>query len=367
LDVEDYVRGVLPAETSSKGPKEYLKVQAIISRTYGLRQSLGRAQRGYDVVDNTSDQIYKGAGVETPVANQAIDSTAGEVLAYGDDLAFTPFHSDSGGHTAANADVWGREIPYLPGAKEPLSYRSPNASWTVRLSSSQVETALSKMGRSVGGVKEIRVTAVDAGGRAKSLTFVGSSGSSSARSSLFRTTIGPNLLKSTMLRASATESGENNKNSASAGAGEPEWLPKTQRGNAGRSLSRDQQMSDDEASRLSHMASEGVFTSAELLDMLLNPSKRKDYLDVGARRGGEPVRKTPPPPPPPPPAPAPQDPPYRLVTILLEDGSFTFYGRGWGHGVGLSQWGARTLAEAGWTAERILAHYYPGTVVKRYK
>lgn len=47
-----------------------------------------------------------------------------------------------------------------------------------------------------------------------------------------------------------------------------------------------------------------------------------------------------------------------------DDGpTFTFSGRGWGHGVGLSQYGARGRALAGWSAPRILAHYYPGTTL----
>jgi stage II sporulation protein D len=53
--------------------------------------------------------------------------------------------------------------------------------------------------------------------------------------------------------------------------------------------------------------------------------------------------------------------------IPLENGAFVFRGRGWGHGVGLSQWGAMAMAEQGWTAERILGHYYPGTSVKRFQ
>ena len=40
---------------------------------------------------------------------------------------------------------------------------------------------------------------------------------------------------------------------------------------------------------------------------------------------------------------------------------FVIDGRGWGHGVGLSQYGARGYAEAGWRHPRILAHYYGGT------
>ncbi|HXY80599.1 MAG TPA: SpoIID/LytB domain-containing protein [Gaiellaceae bacterium] len=38
-----------------------------------------------------------------------------------------------------------------------------------------------------------------------------------------------------------------------------------------------------------------------------------------------------------------------------------FSGHGWGHGVGMSQYGAFGYAQHGWTYEQILAHYYPGT------
>lgn len=58
-----------------------------------------------------------------------------------------------------------------------------------------------------------------------------------------------------------------------------------------------------------------------------------------------------------------------LVALLPVGGaraasSFTFYGSGWGHGIGMSQWGAYGLAKKGWSAERILTHFYTGTVVK---
>ena len=39
--------------------------------------------------------------------------------------------------------------------------------------------------------------------------------------------------------------------------------------------------------------------------------------------------------------------------------------KGYGHGVGLSQWGAKSLAEQGWTYEAILTHYFPGTQLCR--
>ncbi len=46
--------------------------------------------------------------------------------------------------------------------------------------------------------------------------------------------------------------------------------------------------------------------------------------------------------------------------------SFTFYGRGWGHGAGMSQWGAKGLAEAGWSYAKILGRFYrQSTVVSK--
>lgn len=43
---------------------------------------------------------------------------------------------------------------------------------------------------------------------------------------------------------------------------------------------------------------------------------------------------------------------------------FVIDGRGWGHGIGMSQYGARGYAEAGWKHQRILAHYYRGTELR---
>jgi len=122
-------------------------------------------------------------------------------------------------------------------------------------------------------------------------------------------------------------------------------------------------MTSSESVRLTNLTTEGVFTSAELLDMLLNPERRRDYLRVGLERLGERQAPTPSAPQ----TPSPTVPVNRTpFTIPLVDGHFVFHGRGWGHGVGLSQWGAHALAMAGWRADRILQHYYPGTMIKRF-
>ena len=390
LDLEDYLRGVLPAEVGAKWPQEALRVQAIISRTYVLRQSLNRSARGYDVTDSVSDQVYRGAGVETARTNQAVQSTRGEVLIYGKDLAFTPFHSDSGGHTANNADVWGRVLPYLGGVPEPRDYQSPNASWMARIPRARVEAALAKIGGGVGTLSEIRIAGVDKGGRATALTFIGPGGSKTVKSSLFRMAVGPNLLKSTMLTSGSgpISSPVPKRPSppvpslvdsvALPEVKESDWVPDAS-GSTDGGLPRvpvptsNEPLSLAQEKRLTSMTADGVFTTAELIDMLTNPNKKKGYLYLGFQRKGKgkpapqpaanPPRKAVVPPAPVPARPSP--PPLSGGGAIAREGDvFIFRGRGWGHGVGLSQWGALALAGEGWTAERILEHYYPGTHVK---
>jgi stage II sporulation protein D len=56
-----------------------------------------------------------------------------------------------------------------------------------------------------------------------------------------------------------------------------------------------------------------------------------------------------------------------LWVASLQDGAVRFEGRGWGHGVGLSQFGAKGMAERGYGYAQILAHYYPGAVLEPLK
>jgi stage II sporulation protein D len=52
-----------------------------------------------------------------------------------------------------------------------------------------------------------------------------------------------------------------------------------------------------------------------------------------------------------------------LFEVKIADGKVVFTGSGWGHGVGLSQWGAKKMAEEGYTYEQILKFYFPGTII----
>lgn len=351
VGLENYLCGVLPAEVGASWHSEALRAQAITARTYVLRQSFNRAEKGYDVVDTDSDQVYKGAGVETAKTNQAVMSTASLVLTYGAELAQTYFHSDSGGHTANIKDVWGRDIPYLTGVPEVVDYKSPVSVWNARFSSEKIRSVVKKVtGSDIGTVKEIQVSDVDEGGRAINMTFIGSNGTKSMKASQFRLNLDPRTLKSTMFTPSGGTFNAAKNNSTAGGLV----------GTGSKKQTSAQNMTFEESQGIAKMTADGVFTTTELIDMLTNPEKKKNYYKTGLERSSRqqitiPSQSS---------KPALNKYGY---SIEKKDNEFIFYGRGWGHGVGMCQWGAMAMAEQGWTAERILTHYYPGTVIKKFK
>lgn len=112
LDLEDYLRGVLPGEISPDFPMECLKAQAIVARTYAV-YTLGRHRKeGFDLCSSLHCQVYLGYDYEKEKLNRAIESTKGIIICYNGKPALTPFHSSCGGITE-NADVWGTSLPYL--------------------------------------------------------------------------------------------------------------------------------------------------------------------------------------------------------------------------------------------------------------
>ncbi len=361
VDLENYVCGVLPGEVSPSWPKEALRAQAIIARTYAIYKSMSRAERGYDVVDTVMDQVYKGAGFEAKNTNQAVYSTASEIVVYNNAVAFTPFHSDSGGFTANNSDVWaGKQLPYLSVVAEAFNYKSPVSNWSVKISSAKIQSVIEKItGHNVGTVHEVQISDVDEGGRAVKITVVGSNGSETVSASQFRSNVDPNNLKSTMFTPSGNKNKSNNNITRKKNIDDDRTPPP---GTVVYKNSNPDEMTSEQEQQLAKMTAEGIFTTTELIDMLTNPEKQKKYYEAGLKRSGEPKIS----------ALKPDSNPKPKInkygfTVEKSGNEFIFYGKGWGHGVGLSQWGAYEMARQGWNAEKIVTHYYPGTVIKKFK
>jgi stage II sporulation protein D len=132
LDLEDYLRGVVPGEMPVSWPLEALKAQAVAARTYTLR-NLGRRQDlGYDLKASVADQMYKGLAVEHPRATLALTETTAQVMYDKQGLLVEAYYSSHAGDFSASPEsAWGiSPRHYLIPVKEPDS----NYSWRYQAS-----------------------------------------------------------------------------------------------------------------------------------------------------------------------------------------------------------------------------------------
>ena len=118
VGLEDYVQGILPYEIGTLGDWgfEALKSQALAARTYTLKRLKTLDSSLFDLYSDTRDQVYRGTKQEYELSNKAVTETRGLVLAYGDQLSETFYHSTSGGYTADISKMWkSKPIAYLKG------------------------------------------------------------------------------------------------------------------------------------------------------------------------------------------------------------------------------------------------------------
>ena len=251
IDIEDYVKGVVPKEADVSWNIEALKTQSVISRTYALSTMGKHAHEGFDLCDKTHCQVYGGLSGEADSANEAVAKTEGEVLTFNGEFAQTVFHSNSGGHTENPKYVWSwKEIPsYLRGVRDPHSKDLPHFTWENVLGEAFIRNKLK-----VGKILSIKTKGKTPAGSAIDIIIRHAKGTLTMNAAKFRLDIDPNKIKS-----------------------------------------------------VSHLE------------------------------------------------------------ITKSGSNFIFKGNGWGHRVGLSQWGAKAMADKGMSYGRILSFYYPGTKIEKVK
>lgn len=135
LPIEDYLKGVVPAEMPPYWGVEALKAQAIAARTYAMRKISGGGD--FDLEGNQFDQAYSGLTEQVKASSDAVDATRGQVLTYNGQLISALYMASGGGHTE-NSEYgfihWNHglkpavTLPYLRGIADPLD-RAP--SWQV--------------------------------------------------------------------------------------------------------------------------------------------------------------------------------------------------------------------------------------------
>ncbi len=124
LFMEKYLVGVVAHEMSPSWPAEALKAQAVAARTYAMRYIY--PGNTYDVVDTTSNQVYKGYDLDRdgPVV-AAINATKGLAMYYGSSFADGVYSASNGGQTQSRVPVWGSVNLYHELKDDPYDMSNP--------------------------------------------------------------------------------------------------------------------------------------------------------------------------------------------------------------------------------------------------
>ena len=250
LPLEDYLVGVLRAESNERWPIEALRAQAIASRTYAAYHRQLNAAKSYHIVASTAHQQFVGRVAASSPVWGAVQETAGQVLYWEGELFPAFYHANSGGYTEDPRSVFaGRSLPALRPVVCQLAAGAPNFQWALELRLDDLSEMLRRGGVGVGTVRGIEVIERTTSLRAGAVIVRGSERTQRLRGGDFRRVIGYDTLKST------------------------------------------------------------------------------------------------------------------LFAVAVDGQVARFSGRGHGHGVGMCQWGAKSMAELGATARQILTFYYPGATL----
>ncbi|MGY2982565.1 SpoIID/LytB domain-containing protein [Synechococcus sp. JA-2-3B'a(2-13)] len=300
VPLETYLRGVVPHEVGPGAPFAAMAAQAILARTYALK-NLHRFQvDDYQLCANTHCQVYKGLTGTHPRADEAIRQTSGLVLTYNGELVDAVYSSTNGGISAAFEDVWdGDPRPYLRPQAD-IAHRAPQGEerhqpgkpLDLRQESSFQAFLAQREGFNEAGV-----------------------------SRLFRWEFSLSLEElNTQLRAGQDY----------LGIPMPTW-----------SSIAGMQILERSASGRVQVMQLDLQTAEGIRSILL----RKDQVRLAFPRLYSTL--------------------FRIEPLKQGErlAGYRFIGGGFGHGVGLSQYGSYTLARQGFNAAQILAFYYPGTTL----
>ena len=311
--LEEYLYGVLPMEMAPHFYTEALRAQAVAARTFAMYTGHHRRYlpRGFELCDRTCCQAYQGADRETDVHTQAVRDTRGLMMfAQGNpNPLFTPYFSSSGGATDNSENVWFEALPHLRSV--PDIYEQNARVWSRTYTWVQLTNAVRAQAPSanIGNVTGVSIQKSPLG-RVQELTFIGTNGRWIATGDQTRTVfrhIDSSLFSRFYYIAGGT-------------------------GGTAANLS----------------ITDGFNTAQTSSFYVIDATGNVTYITGPTIFDGTTTRR-----------------PTQATTVTGGTG-ITINGRGWGHGVGMSQHGANGMAQAGHDFRTILQHYYTGVEIRQW-
>ena len=344
VDLETYIKGVVPYEMSSSWPLEALKVQAVCARSYAYINIHSGKHTSYhfDVCNTTDCQAYYGAGTNsssyqaTERTDQAVDETAGEYAWYDGQVIEAFYSSSHGGASESVYNVWGTSLeqyPYLCGVEDPyeadMASKNSYSSWTVSYTSSELAQRLENYGYDASsGIESLTLTYSDLGNVIQVRVNYRDGGSDTIRPSSMRSVFGISSIRFTV-----------NGQAASSGSGTTS--------SSGGGLTANGSTSLDSQGTYTVISGSGSLSQTGLDGLYAISGSGSITPAEDAASGGGSGTDTP-----------------TGTQVTVSGSSYSFQGSGNGHQLGLSQYGAWAMAERGFTYEEIIEFYYPGTYVR---
>ena len=314
LTIEEYLYSVVPSEMPQAWHMEALKAQSVAARSYTMTRLSAHRAQGYHLCDRVHCQNYLGAGNEAESTTAAVNATAG-ILAYYDGMPINAVYSSSnGGYSSAPEDVWIEAVPYLRAVED--LFETSGRRWERSFTLAQIQALLTE---DIGTVTRVYIGKTAPSGRVLELVIEGTRSSRTLTKEGIRTFFSGSdggMLEST--------------NFVMRGVGVPG------------------------AATAMIVAGVNSVVQSPLADLYVltvggELSRAPSKVTVIGGSGSSAV--------------------YEAASGVVSGGSSSqgntavFIGRGWGHGVGMSQHGARDMAEAGFDYVQILKYYYTGIEV----
>ena len=128
VEFETYIAGVVQSEIYGQ-QSDIFRIQAIISRTWALRNLNKHSADGYNFCDGVHCQAYLNRCIRPDIMLGVIQSSGETLVDSTGNLIETPFHSNSGGQTANSEDVWRTALPYLRSVEDTFSLGMRQSDW----------------------------------------------------------------------------------------------------------------------------------------------------------------------------------------------------------------------------------------------
>lgn len=392
LPLEEYLYGVVGSEMAPGWPLEALKTQAVLARTRAV--GLGNKYGVANLSDTVYEQAYYGYAKESADIREAVDETKGEIITYRGKVVESLYYSNAGGMTADGSEVWGNPVPYLRPVESddygPMV--QANLWYQVSLADGRLGYVRSDLVKDTGftnamGLRQAVVATDNTNLRSgpstafhrvlatlpygASLTIL----SEEPEENAYSWTRGPYTAEELAGMINTNQ----DKNKAPRISGPIQSLRVTERGPSGRVLEMEANgqtvaVSSPDAHRSIFQQGGSSLRSTKFeveemgsITILAGNGKLRNYAAGGGQiqavgandyysqaangyndqylvYSGDGVWRT-----------------------VSKTPLFLFRGTGFGHGIGVSQYGAKAMAESGYDYEEILQHYYQDVEIERSK